>query len=67
LPRLYDIEADPGEKTDLADEQPETVELLSARLSEEIERVAAGETVSDRTGEIPQDQLERLRELGYLE
>ncbi len=65
--RLYDIEADPGEQIDLADEQPETVERLNARLGEEISRVDSGEAAPGLAGEIPQDQLERLRELGYLQ
>lgn len=64
---LYDIAADPGEQNDLADEQPETVERLNARLGEEIARVNSREAAPGRAGEIPQDQLDRLRELGYLQ
>jgi arylsulfatase A-like enzyme len=65
--RLYDIAADPGEQTDLASEEPETVGRLGARLGEEIARVGAGEPAPGRAGEIPNEQLDRLRELGYLD
>ena len=65
--RLYDIAADPGEHNDLAAEEPEIVERLKVRLEEEIARIASGETAPGRAGEIPQDQLDRLRELGYLQ
>jgi arylsulfatase A-like enzyme len=64
---LYDIAADPGERKNLADEESEIVERLGVRLGEEIARVASGETALGQTGEIPQDQLDRLRELGYLQ
>jgi len=65
--RLYDLAADPGEHNDLADKKPEILEHLNVRLEEEIARVASGEAAPGRAGEIPQEQLDRLRELGYLE
>lgn len=65
--RLYDIAADPGEKNDLSDKEPEIVRNLSRLLGAEIAKVGAGESSADETGEIPVEQLDRLRELGYLE
>ena len=65
--RLFDIEADPQEQMDLAAEQPEIVEVLNDLLRREISRIAAGEGAAEVPAEIPPEQLERLRELGYLQ
>jgi len=65
--RLYDIAADPEERTNLATAEPGIVERLSERLREEIGRVAPGESTTGEVGKIPQEQLDRLRELGYLQ
>jgi len=65
--RLYDLAADPGEHHDLADEQPEIVRRLGRLLGAEIAKVEPGEPRVDRAGDIPEEQADRLRELGYLE
>jgi len=64
--RLYDIAIDPEERTNLADDEPDIVAHLSEQLNEEIARVCPGESTTDIAGEVPQEQLDRLRELGYL-
>ena len=64
--RLYDIAVDPGEQTNLAEDEPAAVARLGKQLIKEIARVAPGESTTDKASEIPQEQLDRLRELGYL-
>ncbi len=64
---LFDIEADPLEQVDIAADEPEIVEILSDLLRYEISRVAAGEGATEVPAEISPEQLERLRELGYLQ
>ena len=69
---LYDLERDPGELVDLSDESPADV----ARLREELDAIMGGEACSamqaavrgvDATRGLPQDTIDALRELGYLE
>ena len=61
---LYDLEQDPGETRDLADAQPDRVESLLAELDERAEAAATG-AMRGRVREPSQDELERLRLLGY--
>ena len=68
---LFDLEADPGETTNLAESRPEDV----ARLLDELDtwRAALGLPAINETleyGEVPEldaEARERLRALGYLE
>jgi len=65
---VYQIEGDPGEGTDLAASRPEEVAGLLRLLSEqsEIDRaLSAG--VSGEQREVPEELLERLRSLGYVD
>ena len=64
--RLYDLVVDPGERTDIAGKQPAIVARLSQALGREISRVTSGASSDGRVGEIPKEQLDRLRALGYL-
>ena len=66
-PMLFDLDADPGELTDLAADRPDVVERMLALLAE---RNLAGEVVSAE--EIEDDQIDedvrrRLRALGYVD
>ncbi len=66
-PMLFDLDADPGELTDLAADRPDIVERMLGLLAE---RNLAGEIVSAE--EIEDDQIDedvrrRLRALGYVD
>jgi arylsulfatase A-like enzyme len=65
--RLYDLPTDPGENSDIAAERPQLVEVLRARLLEEDARVISGASQADTEVELSDQQIERLRELGYLQ
>jgi arylsulfatase A-like enzyme len=67
-PRLYDLKADPGEKTNLASELPQVVaemggyvEIIRARMEQTSPELAIAEPDLDA------DVVRRLRDLGYLE
>ena len=60
---LYDLEADPAELRDLAATEPERVAELRSRL-DLWERAVRPGASAER--ELDEDELERLRELGYL-
>ncbi len=63
--RLYDLEADPRERDDLAAREPELTKQLLSRLAEESHDQLA--TAPPR-GEVVKDlDRERLRALGYVE
>jgi arylsulfatase A-like enzyme len=64
-PELYDMKADPGEKTNLAEQQPEKVAALRARLDAQ---VAEDEKSQAAPTEVRLDELrlEQLRALGYV-
>jgi arylsulfatase A-like enzyme len=67
-PQLYDLAADPGEEKNLAAARPEVVAALSAELDGRA-RAAPGRpaaAVGDAHTPLEQDQIERLRALGYL-
>lgn len=65
--RLFDIQNDPGELEEISAREPEVVSRLSKLLAAEIARVEAGDAADADPEQIPSDQLERLRELGYLQ
>jgi arylsulfatase A-like enzyme len=63
---LYDLAADPNEQRDLSAELPEVVTSLRERLEETLARAAAS-TLSAEDAELDEEELERLRKLGYIE
>ena len=64
-PRLFDLEADPGEQTDLSEEQPER----TAEMLERLRRKLPATTTSARGRAVQLDEELRLEleALGYLE
>jgi arylsulfatase A-like enzyme len=62
--RLVDLEADPSELRDVADQHPEIAELHRARVSELTAALAAPEAALHQ---IDEAQMDRLRSLGYVE
>jgi hypothetical protein len=61
-PELYDLRADPNERTDLAAQQPDVARELDAKLAAELARSPRGsESVALRPAE-----REQLRSLGYV-
>ena len=58
IPELYDLERDPGESDNLAPARPETLLTLLERIPDEASVVGATRRVSD-------EELARLRSLGY--
>jgi arylsulfatase A-like enzyme len=66
--RLYDVADDPGETRDLAPEHAEEAARLDAELARRLN--VDGSSMarwSDVEGALPVDQVEALRELGYVE
>jgi tetratricopeptide (TPR) repeat protein len=64
VPELYDVNADPNEKLNLADAHPEVVERLRARLVSLIE--SAPEKALGSEVKIDPDTLQQLHALGYV-
>ena len=61
---LYDLEADPGELRNLADDHPEVLETMRA----EMERLKSGERGYEaEEGSIDDDVLNALHAMGYME
>lgn len=63
--RLFDLESDPLEQSDLADTQPVVVGTLAQMLR--ARRVGASTPEPSAAGEPPEAVVERLRALGYAE
>lgn len=61
LPELYDVSADPGEKTNLVAREPEILDRLRSSLNRERTR-----DKGVKRGTEDQATLERLRALGYV-
>ncbi|MDP6461237.1 MAG: hypothetical protein QGH59_05595, partial [Gemmatimonadota bacterium] len=61
-PELYDLDADPGETTNLAGTLPD----VEARLDELVEAVLAGEPARETRRRPSADELEKLHALGYV-
>lgn len=66
-PELYDIASDPFERNDVAAEQPEVVERLTARLEARLAGHLDAEVLELEPGIDDPEHLERLRALGYIE
>jgi arylsulfatase A-like enzyme len=62
-PELYDLEADPAERVDLAARQPERARALADELAAHL---AAGGAEASRRIELPEAAREALAALGYL-
>ncbi len=62
--RLVDLSRDPGERTNLAERDPERVRALLARLAGESGPVA--EPPVPEVGEVPPAWRDALRALGYV-
>jgi len=65
-PELYDVVADPGERRDLAAEQPDRVRRLQALLARHVDE-QTGLGISTAAPSLDARQLELLRGLGYVE
>jgi arylsulfatase A-like enzyme len=71
--RLYDLVADPGERSDVAAQKPELAARLraaiDAAMAEDARRLAAFASRADAAAlaRAEQETLEALRELGYVE
>jgi arylsulfatase A-like enzyme len=64
---LYDLEADPGERNDLAASSPEIVETYTEMLANWTEDVwQKREGLQLRPAELDRDEIEKLRALGYM-
>ena len=62
---LYDLSRDPGERTNLAGQQPQVAQRLRGRLEEMLQKL---ETAAPRHSPAPVDPeaVQRLRSLGYV-
>jgi arylsulfatase A-like enzyme len=61
-PELYDMLEDPEEASDLSEEKPELTSALIQELEDTMESYRSGET----RVEISEEELDRLRSLGYV-
>lgn len=64
---LYDLEADPGETRNLAEERPEAVRALRAQLDRQLAELGHAAVAPAKPVQDDADTIERLRELGYVE
>jgi arylsulfatase A-like enzyme len=63
---LYDLAADPGETTNLADARPELTRTLASQLAAWSARAAPVQGAASTLPELDQETLRALRSLGYL-
>jgi arylsulfatase A-like enzyme len=63
---LYDLRADPGERTDLTAERPEVLAGLKARLTEWMERMASEKAAREERRNLSRREVEALKSLGYI-
>ncbi len=63
---VYDLEGDPGERENLAATRPKLVDRLLPMLQSAFERAAKG-AVEGGVRKLSEEEVERLRSLGYLE
>jgi arylsulfatase A-like enzyme len=64
--QLFDLEADPGETSDRAEELPDRAAAMAARIEELTAQAAAGRGAAE-TAEFDPVTRERLKALGYVE
>jgi arylsulfatase A-like enzyme len=66
--QLFDLEADPGERHDVAGAQPDRVHRMRAALQHELARaVERGRDIRSETAPVDPAVAERLRSLGYIQ
>jgi len=65
--RLFDLVSDPGERLDIAPVRPDVVRDLRVRLLDQLMKIAATAPPASATVELPDEQVEELRELGYVQ
>jgi arylsulfatase A-like enzyme/Flp pilus assembly protein TadD len=65
-PELYDLREDPGERHDLAREQPAQAEAMRRALARELERERQGGARGAGSAGPSDETIERLGALGYL-
>ena len=63
-PELYDLAADPGEKTNVVANEPKEAEGMKSRLERFLASAGAGPSAGSRT--LSADEEARLRSLGYV-
>jgi arylsulfatase A-like enzyme len=64
---LYDLDADPGEIVNLASRRGRHVRRLGKRLAQWRESLPALDGIARPEAELTQDEIDRLKELGYLQ
>jgi hypothetical protein len=64
--RLFDLISDPGELNDIAQVRPDVVGDLKVRLLDELMKIAANAPPPEVTTEPTEEEVEQLRELGYI-
>ena len=65
--RLFDLDADPGEHENIVRERTETVRDLQRLLLDALMRIAATAPPPSEAVELSDEQVEQLKELGYVE
>jgi arylsulfatase A-like enzyme len=65
---LYDLASDPGERYDVSERNREAVTELERTLENVLRRRPASQPLdANRDGTVPDDQLDALRSLGYVD
>jgi arylsulfatase A-like enzyme/Flp pilus assembly protein TadD len=65
-PELYDVAADPQEKTNLARQQAATVAVLKEKLQQRLKVNPFAKATADQDSKLNPDAAEKLRALGYM-
>jgi arylsulfatase A-like enzyme len=66
-PMLFDLQADPGETRNLAAEHPEVFARLAVQLRQFLEQMGRRDIEPGEEIELPQDEIDALKALGYVE
>lgn len=64
---LFDLEADPGETRDLSGERPEILKRLRKALDRQMMKLEKTGTLLEARGDLTQEEVEKLRSLGYID
>ena len=65
--RLFDLVSDPGELHDIAPVRSDVVRDLKVELLDELMNIAANAPAPEATVELTDEEVEQLRELGYVQ